>query len=91
MPNSKYILNKPRPLKIVLSSTTDIFTIPRFQIILRNSPPWANICIASDRTSTQRNHMNKLRQQRITETNKNENDLIIKYVRSVLNNIINKK
>lgn len=82
-------LIKPRPLKVVLSNSTEVFTVLRSQAILRNSSLWSNIRMASDRTSMQRDFMNNLREQLLKQRDNGENDLIIKYVKGIPS-IINK-
>jgi hypothetical protein len=76
--------DKPRPIKVALSNATEVFKILRSQSNLRTSSQWADIRIASDRTSMQRNHMSKLRNELQKRKAEGENDLIIKYIKGTL-------
>lgn len=81
-PNSN-ILDNPRPIKVVLSSSTEVYTILRSQAVLHNSLLWSNIRIASDRTSMQREFMINLREQLQKRRVNGENDITIKYFNGI--------
>jgi len=70
---------KPRPIKIILSNTLEVYSSLRLQANLRKSTIWSNIRISSDRTNIQREQMNKLRQELQKRKDDGENNIIIKY------------
>jgi len=72
---------KPRPIKIILSNTLEVFSSLRLQANLRKSTTWSNIRFSSDRTNFQREQMNKLRQELQKRKDDGENNIIIKYIR----------
>lgn len=82
-------ISKPRPIKVILRSSLEAFTVLRSQAKLRSSSDWTNIRCASDRTLQQREHMTSLRNELQRRRNNGEDNIIIKYVRGIPN-IINK-
>lgn len=75
--------NKPRPLKIVLSSTSDVFSILKLKHKLRDITKFASIRISSDRTLIQRNYFKNIVKQLEERRNGGERDLVLKYLRGV--------
>jgi|UniRef100_A0A2S2QAE5 hypothetical protein len=66
-------LDKPRPLKVILSNTADVYSVLRSQSKLRISSTWVNIRILSDRTVIQCEHTKQrrevLQRRRVNEPN----------------------
>lgn len=75
--------NKPRPLKIVLPSTSDVFSILKLKNKLRDIPKFSLIRISSDRTLIQRNYFKNIVCQLDERRNAGERDLVLKYLRGV--------
>lgn len=79
--------NKPRPLKVVFNSVSDVFDILKNKRNLSIDHP--NVSVSSDRTQIQRDYMQKLREQLTTRSSNGENGLTIKFIKGVPK-IINK-
>jgi hypothetical protein len=75
--------DKPRPLKIVLSSTSDVFSVLKLKHKLRDISKFSSIRISSDRTLIQRNYFKNIVSQLEARRNGGERDLVLKYLRGV--------
>lgn len=82
--------SKPRPLKVILRSSLEAFTVLRSQAKLRSSPDWTNIRCASDRTQKQREHITFIRNEFQRRKNNGEDNIKIKYIKG-MPNIVNTK
>lgn len=74
---------KPRPIKVTLQNSTEVFNILRLQIKLRTSVEWNTIKCSSDRTMKQRAHMSALRNELQRRRDNNESNIIIKYIKGI--------
>jgi hypothetical protein len=75
------ITDRSRPIKIRFTEQSDVFTILRTQRKLKSSIKWSNIRFSSDKTIKQRDEMANLRKILQNRRDKDEQNLIIKYVK----------
>ncbi|XP_050064599.1 uncharacterized protein LOC126553488 [Aphis gossypii] len=75
--------DKPRPVKILLSSQSDVFNILRTQKNLKTTTKWSNVRFSSDRTTKQREEMGILRRTLQQRRDNGEQNIIIKYIKGI--------
>jgi len=75
--------DKPRPVKILLSSQSDVFNILRTQKNLKTTANWSNVRFSSNRITKQREEMGILRKTLQQRRDNGEQNIIIKYIKGI--------
>ncbi|VVC43457.1 Hypothetical protein CINCED_3A019215 [Cinara cedri] len=77
------IPEKSRPVMILLSNQSDVFTILRSQTNMKSSTSWSNIRFSSDRITKEREEMANLSKTLQQRKENGEQDVIIKYIKGI--------
>ncbi|KAL4121807.1 hypothetical protein QTP88_014245 [Uroleucon formosanum] len=72
--------NKPRPLLTTLPNSSDVFEVLKVKRKLFGTSNFKDICIASDRTTQQRQYFSKIVSQLKQRSDTGEDNLFIKYI-----------
>ncbi|CAI6376334.1 unnamed protein product [Macrosiphum euphorbiae] len=75
--------NKPRPLLTTLPNSSDVFEVLKVKRKLLSTANFKDICIASDRTTQQRQFFTKIVSQIKQRNDNGEDNLFIKYINNV--------